>query len=104
MLRCLCCFNKFGEKLDDDKELSANVNLQTLNNILSAELRKCEHELYQSRNENINEKYECKVCMQKNINTYFVGCGHAVSCENCAKKLSSCPVCNTVSDYCFIYL
>jgi hypothetical protein len=35
----------------------------------------------------------CKVCLDAEANCAFIECGHIVSCLNCAKVLTRCPVC-----------
>lgn len=40
-----------------------------------------------------NSEDACKVCMDAEANCAFIECGHIVSCLNCAKLLTRCPVC-----------
>jgi hypothetical protein len=35
----------------------------------------------------------CKVCLDAAANCAFIECGHIVSCLDCAKLLTRCPVC-----------
>lgn len=35
----------------------------------------------------------CKVCLDAEANCAFIECGHIVSCLNCAKLLTRCPIC-----------
>ncbi|UJR08115.1 hypothetical protein I4U23_012392 [Adineta vaga] len=35
----------------------------------------------------------CKVCLDAPANCAFIECGHIVSCLNCAKLLTRCPIC-----------
>ncbi|CAF3793334.1 unnamed protein product [Adineta steineri] len=35
----------------------------------------------------------CKVCLDAEANCAFIDCGHIVSCLNCAKLLTRCPIC-----------
>lgn len=35
----------------------------------------------------------CKICMDAPLNSVLLECGHIVSCINCGKQLSECPVC-----------
>lgn len=37
----------------------------------------------------------CKVCLDKDVNTVFLPCGHLVTCQDCAPRLRDCPVCRT---------
>merc|ERR1711962_1630881 len=36
---------------------------------------------------------KCKVCMDADIDSVILGCGHLVSCNQCGKKLNECPIC-----------
>merc|ERR1719431_146673 len=44
---------------------------------------------------------ECKICLDKKINTVILPCGHACCCRECAVQLqyatweSTCPICRT---------
>lgn len=44
-------------------------------------------------NRRLHEAKSCKVCMDSDVNTVFLPCGHLVSCDRCAPKLRHCPVC-----------
>jgi hypothetical protein len=35
----------------------------------------------------------CKVCMDAEVNCAFIECGHIVTCLDCAKLLTKCPIC-----------
>jgi len=48
------------------------------------------------QNRKLKEDRTCKVCMDREINTVFLPCGHLVCCESCAKSLSNCPICRGV--------
>lgn len=39
------------------------------------------------------EQMLCGVCYEKNMDAVFCFCGHVVACEECARKLETCPVC-----------
>merc|ERR1711962_762649 len=36
---------------------------------------------------------KCKVCMDADIDSVILDCGHLVSCNQCGKKLNECPIC-----------
>ncbi len=38
----------------------------------------------------------CKVCLDAEANCAFIECGHIVSCLNCAKLLTRCPICRAI--------
>ncbi|CAF3334992.1 unnamed protein product [Rotaria socialis] len=40
-----------------------------------------------------NSEDACKVCLDAEANCAFIECGHIVSCLNCAKLLTRCPIC-----------
>ncbi|XP_054166385.1 E3 ubiquitin-protein ligase RNF34-like [Oppia nitens] len=35
----------------------------------------------------------CKICMELAIDCVLLECGHMISCTNCGKRLSECPIC-----------
>ena len=41
----------------------------------------------------MEDSFKCKICMDSQINTVFCPCGHMVSCNSCASKVDSCPIC-----------
>ncbi|KAL4232792.1 E3 ubiquitin-protein ligase mib2 [Mactra antiquata] len=47
----------------------------------------------QVENEKLKDMQTCKICMEREVNTTLLPCGHLVSCEECAKKLKECPIC-----------
>ena len=40
--------------------------------------------------------FECRVCMDSNIDTVFCPCGHAVCCKSCSQRVKACPICRGV--------
>jgi len=42
-----------------------------------------------------NDLYTCKICMDLQVNTTFLPCGHLVCCDKCAPKIRNCPICRT---------
>ena len=38
-------------------------------------------------------KKECIICMDEEINTAMVPCGHRLACYSCSKTLKNCPIC-----------
>jgi hypothetical protein len=40
-----------------------------------------------------DSKTRCKICMEEDIQTAFVPCGHAATCWKCNTKVGKCPVC-----------
>ena len=41
----------------------------------------------------IREEEKCKICMENKINTLLIPCGHLAFCEQCSKKIKTCPFC-----------
>nr|XP_032800680.1 baculoviral IAP repeat-containing protein 2-like [Petromyzon marinus] len=41
----------------------------------------------------LEERLSCKVCMEREVSTMFVPCGHVATCGHCALSLIQCPVC-----------
>lgn len=35
----------------------------------------------------------CKICMDAMVDCVLLECGHMVSCTECGKRLSECPIC-----------
>ncbi|XP_052808318.1 uncharacterized protein LOC128237123 isoform X2 [Mya arenaria] len=46
-------------------------------------------------NEKLREMQTCKICMERQVNTTLLPCGHLVSCDRCASRLAKCPICRT---------
>ena len=38
----------------------------------------------------------CKVCMDRDVNTVFLPCGHLVCCDTCSPELRNCAVCRAL--------
>lgn len=51
------------------------------------------HKCAKSRDENIQEKETCAICVTNKIDT-CLPCGHLGFCHLCAHNLNKCPVCN----------
>lgn len=47
------------------------------------------------------EKFICKVCFDKPVNTVFLNCGHVCVCFDCAQDLKKkeCPMCRLAGDF-----
>lgn len=44
-------------------------------------------------NSQLREARTCKICLDKEVNTVFLPCGHLVCCNECAPEMDKCPVC-----------
>lgn len=38
----------------------------------------------------------CKICMEANIDSLLLDCGHMVTCTQCGKLLHDCPICRQI--------
>jgi len=54
----------------------------------------CEAELEENRR--LREARTCKVCMDREVNTVFLPCGHLVCCDTCSPALRNCAVCRAL--------
>lgn len=61
-------------------------------NSMSMELE--EQELFEE-NARLKEARICKVCMDKEVNTVFLPCGHLICCDLCSPQVKNCPLCRT---------
>lgn len=55
-------------------EIEANANDDT------------HHKMEREVAERISEAITCRICMDREINTSFLPCGHVTSCSSCAEK------------------
>lgn len=46
-----------------------------------------------SSRQNILTKNKCCICMEAEIETAFIECGHMVACLECSKLVTRCPIC-----------
>lgn len=69
--------NYVGNSLDVEEITKKIQSLQEANNIL-------------------RERKLCKLCLDRDIDTVFLPCGHLVSCKECAPKISKCAICRTL--------
>ncbi|KAK2708137.1 hypothetical protein QYM36_013901 [Artemia franciscana] len=47
----------------------------------------------------IEERYKCRVCLDKRVEVIYLPCGHLVSCSICTSVLANCPLCRQVISY-----
>lgn len=47
----------------------------------------------QEKSNDIDEKFACKICMEREINCVLLECGHMLTCIPCGRKLAECPIC-----------
>ncbi|VDH90557.1 Hypothetical predicted protein [Mytilus galloprovincialis] len=46
----------------------------------------------QKENEELEDLYTCKICLDEKVGVTFLPCGHLVTCKSCSPKLRKCPV------------
>lgn len=44
-------------------------------------------------NDRLNEKFCCKICLDRPADTIILACGHMPACEICSYALVKCPIC-----------
>ncbi|XP_015920647.1 E3 ubiquitin-protein ligase rififylin [Parasteatoda tepidariorum] len=50
-----------------------------------------------AKNKNtIPDENLCKICMEANIDSLLLDCGHMVTCTKCGKLLHDCPICRQI--------
>jgi hypothetical protein len=75
------------------KELAVSqYNTLIINNNNLAELNK-KNETILNENEDLQDKYYCKICYTKNKNIVVEPCCHFISCRECSEKFTNCPIC-----------
>jgi hypothetical protein len=47
-------------------------------------------------NRQLREARTCKVCMDRDVDTVFLPCGHLVCCSNCSPALRNCAICRAL--------
>ena len=57
-------------------------------------LNEKEVEMKELRNK-LNDQNVCKICMENEVSTAFLPCGHVVSCNHCSnlQSVRTCPIC-----------
>jgi len=50
-------------------------------------------ETLDTKGDSKSENLECKICLDKLVDTCFQPCGHASCCQTCACKMTNCPMC-----------
>jgi len=48
---------------------------------------------YAEQNRQLREARMCKVCMDAQVDTVFMPCGHLVCCNSCSPRMHNCPIC-----------
>ena len=94
----ICSMNKINKSESIKKALSQvlqqNLECITITNIVEEILKmSSSHDIGSSTSEN-DAKYLCKICVEQEVCTIFLPCGHLLCCESCAALISdTCSVC-----------
>ena len=73
-----------GRRRAARRESRANNNSSSTNSNDSSSIR---------RTGGLDESLMCKICMEREINCVLLECGHMISCIDCSKQFSDCPIC-----------
>jgi len=74
---------------DSRLTMEEQINIETIT--LNDDITKLLEE-----NDNLKEARQCKICLDNEVNTVFLPCGHMVACDQCAPVLRNCTVCRAV--------
>lgn len=80
---------KIQQTLQRVKELEQNPEGE-LQRLLS------ENEFLKEKNNSLSaqaQRVKCKICLDEEVQIFFLPCGHLVTCERCATRLNRCPMC-----------
>lgn len=67
----------------------------TDNNIETNDENDQEYQSLVVENTKLKDARTCKICMELEVNTVFLPCGHLIACNVCAPKVRNCPLCRT---------
>lgn len=86
------------KKKKKSKKLSLDINSNASNIELpnvSSNLPDDEYLKLKAENEELKSMRTCKVCMEREVNTVALPCGHLVTCDVCVSKIHNCCMCRT---------
>ena len=43
--------------------------------------------------EELQRRFECKICFDATVSVVFLPCGHCMTCAECGLRFSHCPLC-----------
>uniref|UniRef100_H2YPC2 RING-type E3 ubiquitin transferase n=1 Tax=Ciona savignyi TaxID=51511 RepID=H2YPC2_CIOSA len=72
---------------------SAQNQIAASSNPESSDMISEELEVLQERLTLISDALTCRVCLDNEIDSAFIPCGHQVCCKFCAERCQQCPVC-----------
>ena len=66
---------------------------------------KTSQQLFEKEIQSLKESQFCKICVNNEMNTALLPCGHLVTCNECASILKDCPMCRkNINDKIRIYM
>lgn len=85
----------------EKEELRAKARILWFDYNARREMRRAsnKHRSHESLDD-IEEKKLCKICMEREIDSVLLECGHMLSCVNCGKQLAECPICRQMVTRC----
>ena len=100
---------KLDEFLNKDKTCNLTLPFPVTEYFKSLEIEnenlKKSQQLIEKEIQNLKESNFCKICVNNEINTVFLPCGHLVTCNACALSLKNCPMCRkNINDKIRIYM
>lgn len=54
------------------------------------------HKFYFYFTDSIPDENLCKICMEANIDSLLLDCGHMITCTDCGRLLHDCPICRQI--------
>ena len=80
--------------LDQPKLDTMQIDLATTKNTLETASERVQREvLRRELAETQAEEQTCAICLDRPPNVTFVPCGHKMTCEQCAERVTECPSC-----------
>lgn len=73
----------------------SNANTNDSLNVQSNDLNDVEYDSLLVENRTLKDARLCKICMELEVNTVFLPCGHLIACNICSPKVRNCPLCRT---------
>ena len=100
---------KLDEFLDKDKTCNFKLPIPVSEYFKSLEMEnenlKKSQQLIEKEIQSLKESKFCKICVNNEINTILLPCGHLVTCNACASSLKNCPMCRrNINDKIRIYM
>ena len=87
---------RHDQETDEEPVILWSSGISTIKNQSQGKTLAVYH-LFDKWNESVfpkqDSRLKCKICMEGDIQTAFVPCGHAATCWSCNTRVDRCPVC-----------